>query len=120
VEINDVKSLARPRFTWARFLTAISRLVVLAIMMVFMSILSPTFLTTSNLLNVLRQAAPIFIIGAGQTVVILARGIDLSMDSVASLTGVVMATLMVDNKVPFYVAMPLSLALGGYWGLSTV
>lgn len=117
MQINSVGSLARARFTWARFLTAISRLAVLAIMMVLMSILSPTFFTTSNLLNVLRQAAPIFIIGAGQTVVILARGIDLSMDSVASLTGVVMATLMVDNKVPFYAAMPLSLALGGVLGL---
>jgi ribose/xylose/arabinose/galactoside ABC-type transport system permease subunit len=118
VEIGNVKQLARPRFRWARFLTAASRLAVLAIMIVLMSILSPTFLTTNNLLNVLRQAAPIFIIGAGQTVVILARGIDLSMDSVASLTGVVVATLMVDNKLPWYAAVPVSLALGAALGLA--
>ena len=82
-----------------------------------MSFLSHSFFTTNNLLNILRQAAPIFIIGAGQTVVILARGIDLSMDSVASLTGVIMATLMVDNKVPFYWSMLLSLGLGALLGL---
>lgn len=86
-------------------------------MIVTISILSPTFLGTGNLLNVLRQAAPIFIIGAGQTVVILARGIDLSMDAVASLTGVVLATLMIDNGVPFYFAMPLGLALGATLGV---
>ncbi len=117
MEISEEKSLARPRFPWARFLTSISRLTVILLMIVMMSILSPTFLTTGNLLNVLRQAAPIFIIGAGQTVVILARGIDLSMDSVASLTSVVIATLMVDNKIPFYVAMPIGLVLGAVLGL---
>lgn len=114
---SDVKMLMHPRFSLVHFLTAMSRGVVLVIMIILMSFLSPTFLTTGNLLNVLRQAAPIFIIGAGQTVVILARGIDLSMDSVASLTGVVMATLIMDNKIPYPLAMLLSLALGGALGL---
>jgi ribose transport system permease protein len=117
VQKSEVISLARPRFTWTRFLTAISRLVVLFIMVVVVSILNPKFLTTGNLLNVLRQAAPIFIIGVGQTIVILARGIDLSMDSVASLTSVVTATLMIDNKLPFYLAMAVGLALGALLGL---
>ncbi len=117
MENADVNIPAKPGFKLTRFLTTISRLTVLLIMVVLMSILSPTFFTTNNLLNVLRQAAPIFIIGVGQTVVILARGIDLSMDAVASLTGVVMATLMVDYKVPFYLAMPLGLALGALLGL---
>jgi ribose transport system permease protein len=117
VETNDIKSLTRTRFKLARFLILISRLVVPMIMVVLMSILSPKFLTMGNLLNVLRQAAPIFIIGAGQTVVILAGGIDLSMDSIASLTSVVTATLMVDNEIPFYVAMPLGLTLGAVLGL---
>ena len=117
MEKSELISLARPRFTWTRFLTALSRLVVLFIMVLLVSILNPKFLTTGNLLNVLRQAAPIFIIGVGQTIVILARGIDLSMDSVASLTSVVTATLMIDNHVPFYLAMGIGLALGAVLGL---
>jgi ribose/xylose/arabinose/galactoside ABC-type transport system permease subunit len=117
VEISNLKSPAQKRVTWVRFLTAISRLAVLLIMVVVVTILNPKFLTVGNLLNVLRQAAPIFIIGVGQTVVILARGIDLSMDSVASLASVVTATLMIDNKIPFYLAMPLGLALGAILGL---
>jgi ribose transport system permease protein len=117
VEISNTGPIARSRIAWTRLLTVISRLAVLLVMVVSMSILSSTFFTIGNLLNVLRQAAPIFIIGAGQTVVILARGIDLSMDSVASLTGVVIATLMVDNGIPFYVAMPMGLFLGAVLGL---
>lgn len=117
MEKSDAVAVARPRLVLTRFLAAISRLAILALMIVLMAILSPSFLSIDNLLNVLRQAAPIFIIGAGQTVVILARGIDLSMDSVASLTGVVMATLMIDDKIPFYFAMPMSLALGILLGL---
>jgi ribose transport system permease protein len=117
VENSVIKKATRPKLALARFLMVISRLAVLAVMMVVMSFLSHSFFSTNNLLNILRQAAPIFIIGAGQTVVILVRGIDLSMDSVASLTGVVMATLMIDNKVPFYWAMALSLGLGALLGL---
>lgn len=117
MENSHVKPSVRPKLALARFISVISRLAVLLIMMVVMSFLSHSFFTTNNLLNILRQAAPIFIIGAGQTVVILARGIDLSMDSVASLTGVIMATLMVDNKVPFYWSMLLSLGLGALLGL---
>lgn len=117
METSNVRKSARSGLTLVRLLTAISRLAVLAIMVALMALLSPTFFTTSNLLNILRQAAPIFIIAAGQTVVILARGIDLSMDAVASLTGVVMATLMIDNAIPFYVAMPLGLALGAFLGM---
>jgi ribose transport system permease protein len=90
---------------------------VLFIMVAIMSILNPSFLTVGNILNVLRQAAPIFIIGAGQTVIILARGIDLSMDSVASLTSVVVATLMVDHSIPFYLAMLVGLFIGAILGL---
>jgi len=117
VAATSQKTPARPALSLARLLTVVSRLAVLVIMIVLMTILSPSFLTAGNLLNVLRQAAPIFIIGAGQTVVILARGIDLSMDAVASLTGVVLATLMVDNKIPYYIAMPLGLGLGAILGL---
>jgi ribose transport system permease protein len=116
VEKSNTKSPARTKFPMVRLLTAISRLMVLFIMVVLMGILSDDFFSISNFLNILRQAAPIFIIAAGQTVIILARGIDLSMDAVASLTGVVMATMMIDSKVPFYFAMPMSLVLGGMLG----
>lgn len=117
MEQSDIKRLAFPRFTWIRFITAISRLVVLLLMVIILTVLNPKFLAPGNILNVLRQAAPIFIIGVGETIVILARGIDLSMDSIASLTSVVTATLMIDNELPFYAAMPVGLSVGAVLGL---
>ena len=116
MENSDAKRIAQSRRTLVRFLSMISRLAVLLIMVVLMSFLSQSFFTVNNLLNILRQAAPIFIIGAGQTVVILVRGIDLSMDSTASLTGVIMATLIIDHHMPFYWAMLVGLGLGGLLG----
>jgi ribose transport system permease protein len=111
------RTLRNPHHVRARLYSVISRLAVLMIMILIMTVLSKSFLSVNNLLNVLRQAAPIFIIGAGQTIVILARGIDLSMDAVASLIGVVTATLMIDLNIPFYFAMPMGLLFGGILGL---
>jgi len=97
-------------------LASLSRVLVLLVMVVTMACLSPAFLTTGNMLNVLRQAAPIFVLAAGQMLVILARGIDLSMDSVAALSGVVVAT-MLEQEMPVAAAMVTGLAIGAVLGL---
>lgn len=102
--------------SYAEILARLSRVLVLLAMIVIMTCLSPAFLTTGNLLNVLRQAAPIFVLAVGQTLVILARGIDLSMDSVAALSGVVVAT-MLEEKMPVASAMLTGLAIGAALGL---
>jgi ribose transport system permease protein len=57
-------------------------------------ILTPHFLTVSNLLNVLEQTSINAVIAVGMTFVILSGGIDLSVGSVLALAGVVMATLL--------------------------
>ncbi len=56
-----------------------------------LSTLSPFFLTPSNLLNVMEQTAINAVIAVGMTFVILSAGIDLSVGSIAALSGVVMA-----------------------------
>ena len=63
--------------------------VALAGMGVFFSLRSPHFLAIENLGNVIRHAAIIYIIAAGQTITILSAGIDLSQGMVASLVSVV-------------------------------
>ena len=50
-------------------------------------ILTPHFLTVSNLLNVLEQSAINAIVAAGMTFVIISGGIDLSVGSVLALSG---------------------------------
>ncbi len=93
-----------------------SRPVILLIICVALSLISPAFLTWDNLLNILRQATPIFVLGAGQTLVILSRGIDVSMGSCGALAGVVAAVLM-SSKVSVLVAVLVGLAIGALFGL---
>ncbi len=58
------------------------------------------FLDPGNLINVLRQITYNAILAAGQTFVIITAGIDLSVGSLVSLCGVVMA--MAANALPFH------------------
>lgn len=59
------------------------------LMCLIFSMLSPNYLTASNLLNVLRQASTLFMLAFGQTLVLLIAGIDLSQGSVLGLVSVV-------------------------------
>jgi inositol transport system permease protein len=66
---------------------------VLVLMILIMSVLSPVFLSTRNLLNVIRQVSVIGLISLGVTLVIISKGIDLSSGSVLALAAVVAASL---------------------------
>ena len=57
-------------------------------------ILTPHFLTVSNLLNVAEQTAIIATVAAGMTFVIITAGIDLSVGSVLALAGVALAGVL--------------------------
>lgn len=68
-------------------------------LVVALSLMTPTFMTSVNVLNVGRQISIIAIVAAGQTFVILAGGIDLSMGSIVGLTGVVVAGVTITYGV---------------------
>src|SRR3989454_2721829 len=75
----------------ARQLGTLSGLLVLGLVL---WVLTPHFLTLSNLLNVAEQATIIAIVAVGMTFVILTAGIDLSVGSVLAFAGVVMASAL--------------------------
>jgi ribose transport system permease protein len=66
---------------------------VLLLSIVF-AISSDAFLTTSNVLNVLRQASLTFLIASGVTLVIIAGGIDLSIGANVGLSACIAATVI--------------------------
>lgn len=78
-------------------------------------ILTPHFLTVSNLLNVLEQTSINAVIAVGMTFVILSAGIDLSVGSVLALSGVVMASLLQAGWAP-PLAVGVGLAAGFVFG----
>jgi simple sugar transport system permease protein len=67
---------------------------VLLILVVILSLFTRTFLTTGNILNVLRQSAPTLIVGVAMTLVITSGGIDLSVGSSLALVSVLAATML--------------------------
>lgn len=80
-----------PRLVGVRIGLAALRLgpvLILALLVVVLSLLSPYFATTQNLGNVLAQSAVIAILAIGQLLVILTRGIDLSVGSTLALSAV--------------------------------
>ena len=79
-------------------------------------ILTPHFLTVSNLLNIAEQTSINAIVAVGMTFVILSGGIDLSVGSIVALSGVVLGTALQGGQ-PMPVALLLALAVGLACGL---
>lgn len=86
------------------------------LLMAVLSLLSPSFLTVSNILNIARQVSINAILAAGMTFVILTAGIDLSVGSVLAYAGAVMAGLLAGGKA-LVVGIGAGLALGALLGL---
>jgi ribose/xylose/arabinose/galactoside ABC-type transport system permease subunit len=83
----------------------------LALLCAGLWILTPFFLTVSNLVNVVEQTSINAIVAVGMTFVILSGGIDLSVGSIVALSGVVLGTAL-QGGVALPAAMLLTLAAG--------
>ena len=70
--------------------------------------LTPDFLTVSNMTNVARQVSILALVAAGQTMVILSAGIDLSVGSVLALVSIMSAIGMRDFGVPGFIGLGLA------------
>jgi inositol transport system permease protein len=96
-------------------------------MLIVASILSPAFLSPTNLINVVRQMSVVGLIALGVTGVIVSAGIDLSSGSVVGLSAVVAASLaqLPDYaaayykglNLPVFVAVLAACAVGALVGL---
>ena len=84
--------------------------------MLFFAVSTDTFLTAGNLLNVVRQAAPILIVSVAMTLVIITGGIDLSVGSMVALINAVGAILMAGGY-PWPLVLVAMLMLGAVLGL---
>lgn len=69
----------------------------LVICVIFFTIMNPRFISLDNLMNILRQGGPLFIVSFGLVGVILIGSIDISSDGLLSLAGV--SAVMLANIV---------------------
>lgn len=87
-------------------------LIVFAIVLVFLALAAPRFLSIDNLVNVIRQSSIIGFLALGMTFVMITAGIDLSVGSVMGLTGVVAATLAPGDGAAFLLPIVAGVGIG--------
>jgi ribose transport system permease protein len=89
----------------------------LIVVFVFLAFASSDFLSADNLFNIGSQTAVVAVIAIGMTLVIITAGIDLSVGSVAALSGVMGVTLMVSFGLPVPLGILGGILVGGIAGL---
>ncbi|MBR3001151.1 MAG: ABC transporter permease [Lachnospiraceae bacterium] len=76
-----------------------------------------TFLTTTNIFNVLRQSASNLMLACGMTMVIILGGIDLSVGSIIAMSGCFAAGAVVWHGMPEVVGLTIGILSGLLFGL---
>lgn len=89
----------------------------LAIIWAVFQILNPTFLSSTNLVNLTMQSAAVGTISIGIVLVLLIGEIDLSVGSVSGLAGAILAVAFVQLGWPLLVVIVAALAAGAAVGL---
>ena len=113
----------------SNFINKYAIFIVLIVMIIALSFLSPAFLTVQNLINVLITESGRGILALGVAFAIISRGIDLSVGSIVSLTSVIAASLVQEPSysarifpnlpiLPPIVAVLAGLAAGALVGLT--
>jgi ribose/xylose/arabinose/galactoside ABC-type transport system permease subunit len=82
-------------------------LVVIFLLVLIMSLVKPVFLTSGNIINVLRQVSINGVLAIGITFVIMAGDIDLSIGSIVAVTAVIVGSLLEKGQSP-----AIAIALG--------
>jgi ribose transport system permease protein len=92
-------------------LDVLLRLAVLLLLGAAIFALNPNFGQAANLVNIVRQASIMYILGIGMTLVILIGGVDLSNGAVVAFSSCLFA-LAVVNGLPIPLAAGIALAVG--------
>ncbi len=100
-----------------RTLNSLSRVLILVVLSLGMSLLSPQFLTSRNIVNILTTAAIPAILAIAQTIVILTANIDLSIGSIFAIAGVTCGVLLKGGNISAPYAVLAGLAMGASLGL---
>lgn len=111
------EELPRARGGVVRSLHRFGSLAVLVLLMAVVTALKPQFLTLSNFSDMGVSMSITFLITLGVTFSLIVNGFDLSIGSVASLSSVLAAGIMVLNRGTLWEAILIPLLVGGLVGL---
>jgi len=111
ITVNKIEKRQQMSHTISRLFSKYGIFLIFAVMIVVASLLSPAFVSSTNLINIVCQMSIVGLIALGVTGIIVSAGIDLSSGSVVGLTAVVAASLAQspDNSGAFYPGLHLPL-----------
>jgi ribose transport system permease protein len=107
---------SQQRLEWRVFFQRYGLLLSFLLLCLLLALANERFLTADNLLNILRQSTINGIISIGMMMVILTRGIDLSVGSILALATVMTAD-MLQHGWPAFPALIFCVVAGGALGL---
>ena len=90
---------------------------IIVIMGILFSVLSPGFLTVENLMDLLESYSVSAIMAAGLLVVLIAGGIDISFAAIAGVTQFLAATILVNVGGNWFTAFAIAGLLGALLGV---
>lgn len=100
------------------YIAIIGPMVMIMAILLFMGIVEPArYFRATNLNLILLDAALYMPMAMAMTFVITQRGIDLSIGSIAALSGIMMAFLIKQYGFSVYFAVPIAICLGALMGL---
>lgn len=110
---NEVKNIqiGEKKFAYKELLGKLGPLLALIVLVIFVTVLNPSFISGTNILNLLRQVSTNALIAFGMTFVIITGGIDLSVGSTLALSSALTAGLIVGGLDPI-LAMIVGVLLG--------
>jgi len=83
-----------------------------AVISLIISIVTPNFLSWTNILNILRQSSIVGVMAIGTTFVIIGGDFDISIGSTLALIAALLIIFQVDMNIPWPVAVMLVLFIG--------
>ena len=116
------KDIGRDTFNRVRIETILGKYgvyIALLVLFVTLSIASSSFLTVTNLFNILKQNSVYGILAVGMTFVIVTGGIDLSVGAIVAMSACFAASLAQDGTTtPILAAILVGLLIGNVIKLS--
>ncbi|MCL2111948.1 MAG: ABC transporter permease [Clostridiales bacterium] len=94
VSLRGDEAPAKDSSQIVRFLFKYNALLILVIMFIVATLLSPVFLSPENMINILRQQSTFMMVALGMLMVMLTGGIDLSVSSTVAVSSIMVAHML--------------------------
>lgn len=99
--------------------TSLRRLILIFLIILLgaaLSISSPAFLTTGNIMTLLQEAALYGIVALGMTFVLITAEIDISIGAIIAFTSMICVNFLVRTMMPVVLFVPIAVAVGALIG----